>query len=163
VLAVQSYVPTTRYVESEKAVLTFVSQHVAAAIEHKRAIVALRASEESFRQLFERNRHLAFHDALTALPNRTLLNDRLELALARSRRDKTRLAIVYPDLDHLKEINASLGHNAGDGVLQEISERLRACVRQEDTIARVGGDEFVLLFNGLESEGDATLLGRKIL
>ena len=151
VLAVQSYVPTTRYVESEKAVLTFVSQHVAAALEHKRAIDALRASEERYRQLSERNQYLAFHDALTGLPNRALLADRLTLALARCRRDKNGLGVLFVDLDRFKDVNDFLGHHTGDRLLEIVARRLQSCVRDEDTIARVGGDELVLVLNRISS------------
>jgi diguanylate cyclase (GGDEF)-like protein/PAS domain S-box-containing protein len=163
VLAVQSYVPTTRYVESEKAVLTFVSQHIAAALEHKRAVEALRASEERYRQLSERNQFLAFHDALTGLPNRALLADRLALALARCRRDKRGLAVLFVDLDRFKDVNDFLGHDTGDRLLEAVAARLKTCVREEDTIARVGGDEFVLVLNRISGEPAARVVSEKIL
>ncbi len=163
VLAVQSYVPTTRYVESEKAVLTFVSQHVAAALDHKRAVEALRVSEERYRQLSERNQHLAFHDALTGLPNRALLDDRLALALARCRREKSGLAVIFLDLDRFKDVNDSLGHDTGDRLLKAVAERLAAGVREQDTIARAGGDEFVLVLNGISSGTGARVVCEKLL
>jgi diguanylate cyclase (GGDEF)-like protein/PAS domain S-box-containing protein len=273
VLAVQSYVPTRRYVESEKAVLTFVAQHVAAALSHKRAVEALRASEERYRQLFERNlagvfrttadgrvldcneafarlygysglddlrsidasalypepldrtvflerlrsagalanheargrrrdgsliwtlenvtflpggdgepailegtifditerkraeaqiQHLAFHDALTGLPNRALLDDRLALAIARGRRGRSGLALLFVDIDHFKSVNDSRGHGAGDRLLHAVAERLRVCVREEDTVARVGGDEFVIVFHGVSGAADARRMAEKI-
>lgn len=273
VLAVQSYVFTRRYVESEKKILMFVAQHVGAALEQKRAVEALRASEERYRQLFERNlagvfrssvdgrlldcndafvriygydtreevlaldtralyaspqaaddfvaeirkvgsavnleicgrrrdgspvwvlqnvslvagnagqppvlegtlvditdrkvvesqiAHLAFHDALTGLPNRALFDDRLALALARCRRDGGSLAVLFLDLDRFKNINDTLGHHAGDRLLQAVADRLRDTVREEDTIARVGGDEFLVLTAGI-SETDARMLAEKIL
>ena len=274
VLAVQSYVPTSRYVEGEKLILTFVAQHVSAGLEKKRALEALRVSEERYRQLFERNlagvfrstldgrlldcnnafvriygydsreelltidthtlypsrgdrdafvariletgsavnvevrarkkdgtpvwvlenvalvegppgrppllegtlvditdrknaeaqiAHLAFHDALTGLPNRALFDDRLALALARCRRDGTRLAVLFVDLDRFKAINDSLGHHAGDRLLKAVADRLRACVREEDTIARVGGDEFVVLLAGIARQTDAETVAAKVL
>ncbi|MGH9442395.1 MAG: diguanylate cyclase domain-containing protein [Thermoanaerobaculia bacterium] len=163
VLAVQSYVPTNRYVESEKAVLTFVSQHIAAALEHKRAVEALRSSEERYRQLSERNQYLAFHDALTGLPNRALLADRLALALARTRREKQGVAVLFVDLDRFKDVNDFLGHEAGDRLLETVARRLKSCVRAEDTIARVGGDEFVLVLNRISGEAAARLVSAKIL
>jgi diguanylate cyclase (GGDEF)-like protein/PAS domain S-box-containing protein len=273
VLAVQSYVPTSRYVESEKKILLFVAQHVGAALEQKRAVEALRASEERYRLLFERNlagvfrssiegrlldcndafvriygydsreeilaldaralyssaqawddfvteirtrgsavnveicgrkrdgspiwvlqnvslvagragqppalegtlvditdrkvvesqiTHLAFHDALTGLPNRALFDDRLSLALARCRRDGGNLAVFFLDLDRFKSINDTLGHHAGDRLLQAVAERLRDTVREQDTIARVGGDEFLLLTDGIGEE-DARALAEKVL
>ena len=90
-------------------------------------------------------RHLATHDALTDLPNRVLLDDRLEQAIAHAERDSQSFAVMMLDLDRFKMINDSLGHHAGDAVLKEIACRLHAIVRSIDTVARVGGDEFVLI------------------
>ncbi|OON62906.1 hypothetical protein B0920_05620 [Massilia sp. KIM] len=92
-----------------------------------------------------RLRHLAHHDPLTGLANRTLLMDRLREAVERARRDGTAGALAFVDLDNFKHINDSLGHEAGDRVLQEVAARLRANMRDEDLVARIGGDEFVLL------------------
>jgi diguanylate cyclase (GGDEF)-like protein/PAS domain S-box-containing protein len=100
-------------------------------------------------------RHSALHDALTDLPNRTLLLDRLNGARARLRRDALRqFAIVYLDLDGFKEVNDSLGHGAGDALLMEIAARLRGCVKPQDTVARMGGDEFALLLDTAGSMED---------
>jgi diguanylate cyclase (GGDEF)-like protein len=96
-------------------------------------------------------RHAALHDPLTELPNRSLALDRLDLALARRRRDRTAVALLLLDLDRFKVINDSLGHAAGDRVLVELASRLREIVREEDTVARLSGDEFVVV---CESEGD---------
>ncbi len=93
----------------------------------------------------ERIRHLAFHDALTDLPNRQLLLDRLEHSLAVNRRDNARLAVMFLDLDRFKTINDTLGHDAGDDLLCEVARRLSSIVRKSDTVARLGGDEFVVL------------------
>ncbi|MDO8703622.1 MAG: diguanylate cyclase, partial [Sulfuricaulis sp.] len=87
---------------------------------------------------------LALHDALTGLPNRRLLMDRLSLAIAHARRNKGTMAVMYLDLDGFKQINDTLGHAAGDTLLSMVAARLVAAVRQEDTVARVGGDEFVI-------------------
>ncbi len=92
---------------------------------------------------------LAGHDALTELPNRVLFQDRLEGALARAERHGTRVAILFADMDNLKEINDTHGHPVGDRVLQEAAARLQASVRDEDTVARISGDEFVLLLERL--------------
>ncbi len=88
---------------------------------------------------------LAYHDALTRLPNRMLFMDRLENALAAGRRKHAKVAVLFLDLDRFKNINDSLGHSAGDQMLQEIAARLRQCLREEDTVARVGGDEFLIM------------------
>jgi diguanylate cyclase (GGDEF)-like protein/PAS domain S-box-containing protein len=96
-------------------------------------------------------RHLAHHDALTHLPNRALLQDRLEAAMARADRQGTQVALLMLDLDHFKRVNASLGHQVGDELLKTIVERLLACVRKSDTVARMGGDEFVILLPDIKN------------
>jgi diguanylate cyclase (GGDEF)-like protein/PAS domain S-box-containing protein len=105
--------------------------------------------------------HKATHDELTGLPNRSLLEDRLALAVTRRQRDLDHLSVLFLDLDGFKEINDTLGHAAGDEVLRVIAGRLRAAVRPEDTVARLGGDEFVVLLDGLDhaaaSETAATI------
>ncbi|HEU5250862.1 MAG TPA: PAS domain S-box protein [Thermoanaerobaculia bacterium] len=111
----------------------------------------------------EQVRHLAFHDALTGLPNRLLFNDRLAVAVAQAHRNDQTLAILYLDLDRFKVINDSLGHTIGDELLRRVADRLRACVREEDTVARLGGDEFIILAPRVESERGAETVARKIL
>lgn len=96
--------------------------------------------------------HLAFHDPLTNLPNRTLLTDRLKQQAALHKRHNLRGAVLFLDLDHFKHINDSLGHPVGDAVLKMITARLEASIRQEDTVARLGGDEFVVLLTGLSGK-----------
>jgi len=96
--------------------------------------------------------HLAYHDALTNLPNRALLLDRLSQQIALLNRHNLRGAVLFIDLDHFKHINDSLGHPIGDAVLKMLTTRLEANVRQEDTVARLGGDEFVVLLSGLEGK-----------
>jgi diguanylate cyclase (GGDEF)-like protein/PAS domain S-box-containing protein len=135
VLAVQSYDPAIRYTDADRDVLTFVSHQIASALERK-------AAEE-------RIEHLAFHDALTGLPNRRLLLDRLDLALAQARRDNKHMAVLFLDLDAFKVINDTLGHIAGDQVLRETAVRLQNHLRKGDTLARVGGDEFTAVIRGI--------------
>ena len=109
----------------------------------------------SFKDVTEQKRiearvkHQAYHDALTDLPNRLLLHDRIEQHLAFSERHELSCALLFFDLDHFKHINDSLGHSRGDAVLQEVSQRLLGNVRKADTVARLGGDEFVVLLTGL--------------
>src|SRR5690606_15595695 len=96
--------------------------------------------------------HLAYHDALTNLPNRALLMDRLTQQVALLKRHQMRGALLFIDLDHFKHINDSLGHPVGDAVLRLVTARLEASIRLEDTVARLGGDEFVVLLSGLEGK-----------
>src|SRR6185369_10918478 len=108
-------------------------------------------------------RHLAFHDPLTGLPNRALLLDRLEHSLAFALREQENLGIMFIDLDRFKDINDSLGHDIGDGVLQEVTSRLLQSLRQSDTVARIGGDEFVVLLEHVEESGTYAILAKKII
>lgn len=101
--------------------------------------------------------HLAYHDALTNLPNRALLMDRLTQQISLLKRHNLRGALLFIDLDHFKHINDSLGHPVGDAVLKQITARLESSVRQEDTVARLGGDEFVILISGLEGRRTSVL------
>jgi diguanylate cyclase (GGDEF)-like protein/PAS domain S-box-containing protein len=107
--------------------------------------------------------HLAYHDALTGLPNRLLFKDRLDVAISHAQRDKEKLAVLFLDLDRFKIINDSLGHDAGDYLLQEVARRISACVRESDTVSRLGGDEFTVLLPALRSADDAARVARKIL
>ena len=114
------------------------------------------------RESQQRIEFLATHDDLTGLPNRTLFNDRLRLALARAARSRERLAVVFLDLDNFKVINDTLGHDMGDELLKQASARLLECVRNEDTVARLGGDEFVILLEAAERHQAAMTAERLI-
>ena len=116
----------------------------------------IRTSEERFR-------YLAQHDALTGLANRLLLNDRLEAALAQARRHSSGLALMLLDLDNFKHVNDSLGHAAGDQLLCLAATRIAELVRETDTVARMGGDEFVVLFTELDDPAEAERIAQKIL
>lgn len=107
-------------------------------------------------------RYQAFHDSLTDLPNRMLFKDRLSRALSRARRYHTMLAVLFLDLDNFKVINDTLGHAAGDHLLRGVTDRLRLLLRDEDTIARFGGDEFIILLPEVKSPDDAATVAAKI-
>ncbi|PLX90959.1 MAG: hypothetical protein C0620_12720 [Desulfuromonas sp.] len=111
----------------------------------------------------EQLQHQAYHDALTGLPNRKLFRDRLNVAVAHAHQHRTRLAVIYLDIDNFKNINDTLGHHYGDKLLQQISKRLVDCTRQEDTTARIGGDEFIILMPEIDEARDITVLCRRIL
>jgi diguanylate cyclase (GGDEF)-like protein/PAS domain S-box-containing protein len=111
----------------------------------------------------ERVQYLAFYDALTGLPNRRLLQDRLAKALASARRRKDKVAILFLDLDRFKHINDSLGHAVGDLFLQEVAVRLKTWAREQDTVARVGGDEFLIVLTAIREVGDAAVAAERLM
>jgi diguanylate cyclase (GGDEF)-like protein/PAS domain S-box-containing protein len=111
----------------------------------------------------DRMRHLSQHDALTGLPNRTVLRYRLDQLIDLAVRDGLRIAVLFVDLDRFKTINDSLGHEAGDRLLQTVAQRISGVVRQSDTVARMGGDEFVILLSELHRSDDAARLAEKVL
>jgi two-component system, cell cycle response regulator len=106
---------------------------------------------------------LALNDPLTGLANRRLLAERMSMALAHARRNKSSMAVVYLDLDGFKQINDSLGHGAGDVLLKMVAERLVATVREEDTVARLGGDEFVIALREVGDSGRAATVALKVI
>lgn len=111
----------------------------------------------------EQIQHMAYYDTLTGLPNRTLMLDRLDRAIARSTRDHSTLAILFLDLDRFKAVNDTLGHSTGDKLLIEVSQRLRLFVRSSDTLARLGGDEFVVIVSDQDMEVNAAHVARKLI
>lgn len=135
---------TEKYLE----LLQFISTQVAAAIERK--------------QLEARLQHMAQYDQLTELPNRGLFRDRLDTALSLARRQRSQFALLFLDLDKFKQVNDTLGHAAGDLLLQEVARRLKQSVRACDTVARIGGDEFVVLLGQIHHHEDARIVAEKI-
>ena len=115
------------------------------------------------RNMEEQIRRMAHFDSLTNLPNRILLMDRLEQALAISQRNHSKTSVIFMDLDHFKEINDSLGHHVGDMLLQQVAERIRGALREVDTVSRLGGDEFVMVLPELRHTEDATTIAQKLL
>ncbi len=118
------------------------------------------------RELTDANKQvqfLAYSDALTGLPNRRLLQDRLTQSLASARRQRSRVALLFLDLDRFKNINDSLGHAVGDLLLQEVAERLKRFAREQDTVARVGGDEFLVVLTGVKDITDAAVAAKRLM
>ena len=111
----------------------------------------------------ERLHHLAYYDALTGLPNRLLFGDRLQQAVAYAQREQLRVALLFLDLDRFKEINDTLGHGVGDGVLKAIASRVARCLRESDTFSRLGGDEFTVILPNIREVPDAAPVAQKIL
>jgi len=111
----------------------------------------------------EELKHRAYHDALTKLPNRHLFMDRLEQAVNRAKRRHAKFAVLFIDLDNFKNVNDSLGHNVGDMLLKEISQRLIGCARDVDTVSRIGGDEFTIILEGVEKEGEIGIVASRVL
>lgn len=147
-LVVQTYAGDIHYNDADKELLQFVSTQVASAMLRK--------------QLHARLLYAAGHDALTGLANRALFQDRLQGIMARVRREHARFALLYIDLDNFKDVNDEHGHGVGDQLLQEVARRLRGCIRESDTIARFGGDEFVVLLDSIVLSNHASNVARKI-
>ncbi len=132
-------------------------------IHDKRLVYAAARDITERKKAAERIRHLAHFDILTDLPNRALLTDRLQRALAIARRDHSRMALMFLDLDKFKQVNDLLGHNVGDLLLRDLAVRVQCCLRESDTVARIGGDEFVVLLPSIENEPGARMVAQKIL
>lgn len=126
-------------------------------------LVAVAQDITSRKDLEARLSHNALHDALTGLPNRVMFKDRLSQALESARRHQRLTAVLYLDLDGFKDINDSHGHTAGDALLQQVAQRLKDCVRAEDTVARFGGDEFGIVLATISAEHDAESVAHKII
>ncbi len=107
--------------------------------------------------------HWSTHDWLTGLPNRFLLYDRLEKSIARAKRYQRKFAVLYIDLNGFKHVNDTLGHAAGDLLLVQVSKRLLGCLRKSDTVARMGGDEFIMLVEEIHSTEDAITAAQRVL
>jgi diguanylate cyclase (GGDEF)-like protein len=127
-----------------------------------RAFARAQAMTRELRESEERMRHMAQHDPLTHLPNRALFSDRLQAALARARRDSAGAGLMFVDLDHFKPVNDAYGHAVGDHLLVAATKRMRDCLRESDTLARVGGDEFVVLLPHIDTRDDARLVAERI-
>jgi diguanylate cyclase (GGDEF)-like protein len=165
--------PSARRLQQSRAALADLTQALSASERHSTAVqkkLEALAETNSYlrRKLMEVERkaatatHLAYHDALTGLPNRRLLLDRLNQAIAQASRQKKRVALVFFDVDGFKAINDKLGHIGGDKLLQGVSQRLSACLRAADTACRYGGDEFIVMLPEAEGEQSAAVVEQKI-
>jgi len=189
VLALQSYSPEHTYNERDQELLTFVSYHIANALQRKQAAASLKHAYAGLeRRVTERTRALALanrdlreqiaererverrlkyetlHDSLTGLPNRTLLLQRLEQAMQRYvANPNEQFAVLFIDLDRFKVINDSVGHLVGDDLLFQVGGRIRACLKTRDVVARLGGDEFAVLLEGIVDTGKAALIAERII
>lgn len=127
------------------------------------ATIHAQTMTETAQQTARQMAHMAEHDFLTGLPNRVLLNDRLERSIALAQRQGKKVALMYMDIDHFKHINDSLGHIIGDQLLQSVAGRLHASIRLSDTVSRHGGDEFVIMLADVEKREDATYAAQKLI
>ena len=151
------------FTENEIQSLKFLGDQASIAI-HNANLYEQAQQEISDRKKAEKAiHHLANHDALTGLPNRRLFNERIKLEISRSQRNDQKIGIMLFDLDHLKNINDSYGHNVGDLLLQAVAQRLLGLLRKSDTVARMGGDEFLLILPEMNQQEDAILTAERIL
>jgi diguanylate cyclase (GGDEF)-like protein len=181
-VAVQSYREDRTYDEGDAELLTFVAHQIASSLQRRRSAEALQQlnadleqrvqdrTRELCEQIAVRERvetqlkHQVMHDPLTGLPNRLYMRDRIERAIAGMKRNgERRFALLYLDVDRFKVINDSLGHLAGDEVLQAVSRRLLQCVREPDVVARLSGDEFAILLEEVPQPQTATKVAQRIL
>ncbi len=147
-LVVQVTSGSFSYCEEDLDLLQFVATQVGSAIDRERQDARLH--------------HMAHHDPLTDLPNRALFRDRLRVALKQARRSGDRVVLLYLDLSNFKMVNDSLGHAVGDEALREIARRIKSCVRESDTVCRIGGDEFTVLLSNLQIKDDVQAIVEKI-
>ena len=149
--------------ENEIQALKFLGDQAAIAIQNANLYEQAQQEISDRKKAEKAIQHLANHDALTGLPNRRLFNERINLEISRSQRNDQKIGIMLFDLDHLKNINDSYGHHVGDLLLQAVAQRLLGLLRKSDTVARMGGDEFLLILPEMNQQEDAILTAERIL
>jgi diguanylate cyclase (GGDEF)-like protein len=163
VLRAASEMAMEPFTDNDQHLLSMLAGYAAIAIENVRLYEAAQQELAERKRAEETIRQLAYYDHLTGLPNRVLFYDRLKLALAHAARNKQMLAVMLLDLDHLKEVNDELGHAAGDQLLQAVGDRLTALLRKGDTVARMGGDEFLLILPEITGAQDTHKVAQKVM
>jgi diguanylate cyclase (GGDEF)-like protein/PAS domain S-box-containing protein len=151
-----------RFLDREDALRWFEVTETPIELDGQPAVLVTAYDITSRKEAEDRTRHVAFHDALTDLPNRALFIDRAEAALGLARRESSQVGLILLDVDRFKNVNDSLGHDAGDELIRRSADRLREALRGSDTVARLGGDEFAVLLPGLRSD-ETTRVARKLL
>jgi diguanylate cyclase (GGDEF)-like protein len=151
------------FTENELQVIEFLGDQASIAIQNANLYEQAQQEIADRIKAEEAIKHLANHDALTGLPNRRLFNERINLEISRSQRNNQKIGIMLFDLDHLKKVNDSYGHNVGDLLLQSVAQRLLGLLRKSDTVARMGGDEFLLILPEMQQPGDAIQTADRIL
>ena len=151
------------FTENEIQVLEFLADQAAIAIHNAKLYEQAQQEIADRKKAEEAIKHMAHHDALTGLPNRRLFNERISLEISRSQRNNQKIGVMLFDLDHLKKVNDSFGHSVGDLLLQAVAQRLLGLLRKSDTVARMGGDEFLLILPEMKDSKDAILTAERIL
>ena len=152
-----------KFTENEIQVLEFLADQASIAIQNAKLFEQAQQEIADRKKAEKAIKHLAHHDSLTGLPNRRLFNERISLEISRSLRNNQKIGVMLFDLDHLKKVNDSFGHSVGDLLLQAVSQRLLGLLRKSDTVARMGGDEFLLILPEMKVANDAVLTAERIL
>jgi diguanylate cyclase (GGDEF)-like protein len=152
-----------KFTENEVQVLEFLADQASIAIQNAKLYEQAQQEIADRKKAEKAIKHLAHHDTLTGLPNRRLFNERISLEITRSERNHEKIGVMLFDLDQLKKVNDSFGHSVGDLLLQAVAQRLLGLLRKSDTVARMGGDEFLLILPEMHQAGDAVQTAERIL
>lgn len=140
-----------------------ITSHLNRVHQLKNVIKTLEVENEHIKVSERINKHQALHDCLTKLPNRTLLDEQLNLAISYSQRNAELLAVLFLDLDEFKKINDNFGHPYGDELLRGVSERLQSCIRKSDLLSRLGGDEFIIVLSQIKTKQNVSIIAQKVI